>query len=242
MATATVPSAPPIPLTRTLVDVVNYVRPGQRVLVTDVKWEDYEHLLAWRDEHRPRSVRLAYDQGRLEIMVVTNLHERLRRVLDLMLIIWITETGGEYLPSGQLTHKRDDLEKGFEPDECYYIQSWKRVAGLREIDFTTDPPPDLMIEVEVSRSVLSRLPIIAAFKVPEVWRYDGEKVAILLLQPDGSYAESQSSRAVPNFPFSEVAKYLAMAESSGESFASIDRQFRAWIKSLPAGTPTTPTN
>ena len=46
---------------------------------------------------------------------------------------WIEETGGEYLPSGQLTHKRADLERGFEPDECYYIQNWKKVGGLREL-------------------------------------------------------------------------------------------------------------
>src|SRR5262245_45303659 len=114
MSTATIPPATPVPETRTLIDVVSYVRPGQRVLVTDLEWEDYEQLLAWRDEHRPRSVRLAYDHGRLEIMVVTNLHERLRRILDLLLITWLEETCGEYVPSGQLTHKREDLERGFE--------------------------------------------------------------------------------------------------------------------------------
>jgi Uma2 family endonuclease len=233
MTTTAVPVVP-APQTRTLVDVVNYVRPGQHVLVTDVDWEEYEQLLTWRDQNRPRSVRLTYDEGRLEIMVVTNFHERLRRVLDMMLTIWITETGGDYVPSGQLTHKREDLEKGFEPDECYYIQNWKKTVGFREIDFKKDPPPDLMIEVEVSRTVQSRLPTIAAFKIPEVWRFDGEKVVILLLRSAGDYAESPSSLAVPNFPFSEVGKYVALAENSGESFSSIDRHFRSWIRGLPA--------
>src|SRR5439155_22415191 len=102
----------------------------------------------------------------------------------LLIEAWIAETGSEYVPSGQLTHKRKDLERGFEPDECYYIQNWRKVAGLREIDFSTDPPPDLTIEVEASRSLLGRLPILAAFQIPEVWRYDGEHLTVLLLQPN----------------------------------------------------------
>jgi Uma2 family endonuclease len=131
----------------------------------------------------------------------------------LLLITWLEETGGHYVPSGQLTHQREDLEKGFEPDECYSIQNWQKTVGFREIDFTRDPPPDLMIEVEVSRSVLERLPIIAAFKIPEVWRYDGETVVILLLQPNGTYVKSKTSLAVPSFPFAEVPRFQKLAES-----------------------------
>lgn len=230
MTTTAIPVAP-APPTRTLVDVVNYVRPGQHALVTDVDWEEYERLLEWRDQNRPRSVRLTYDQGRLEILVVTNVHERYRRILDLLLIKWLEETGGEYVPSGQLTHKREDLEKGFEPDECYYIQNWKKTVGFREIDFAKDPPPDLMIEVEVSRSVLGRLSTIAAFKIPEVWRYDGTRVIILLLQSDGSYAESETSRAVPTFPFAIVPRFQRLSEEPQVSFAEVARKFSAWIKS-----------
>ena len=223
----------------TLAGLVNYVRPGESLLLTGVAWEDYEQLLDWRDDWR-RTVRLTYDHGKLGIMVVTNLHERLRKMLALLIEAWISETGGDYVPSGQLTHKRKDLERGFEPDECYYIQNWQKVPGLREVDFTVDPPPDLSIEVEVSRSVLGRLPIIAAFKVPEVWRYDGERVTVLLLDTDGTYRESPVSVAIPNFPFANAPHYLGMAAAIDAGFASIDRQFRAWIRSTsPPSPPTT---
>jgi Uma2 family endonuclease len=239
MSTATVePTLPPPSAPASLADVVNYVRPGQHVLVTDVSWADYEQILRWRDAHRP-GARLTYDRGRLEIMVVTNYHERLRKVLAQMIEDWIEETGGDYVPSGQFTHKKEDLEKGFEPDECYYIQNWKKAAGLREIDFRTDPPPDLAVEVEVSRSVISRLPILASFKIPEVWRYDGERVTILVLGPDGAYQESTTSRAIPNFPFADAPRFLEMAGSVDVGFATISRQFRAWTRSRvplpPAG-------
>jgi Uma2 family endonuclease len=237
MSTAT--TTPPSETVPTLAGLVNYVRPGQRLLLTGVSWEDYEQLLDWRDDYR-RTVRLTYDSGRLEIMVVTNLHERLRKALALLIEAWIEETGGEYVPSGQLTHKRKDLERGFEPDECYYIQNWPKVAGLREIDFMVDPPPDLSIEVEVSRSILSRLPIIAAFKIPEVWRYDGERVTVLLLDLDGTYRESDTSAAIPNFPFADAPRFLGMASAVDIGFAAIARQFRAWVRAtFPPPAPTT---
>jgi Uma2 family endonuclease len=213
-----------------LIERLAAARPGELVDVADVAWEDYERLLEWRDANR-RGARLTYDSGRLEIMVVTNLHERLRKILAMLVEAWIEETGGEYLPSGQLTHKREDLEKGFEPDECYYIQNWKKVAGLRQIDFFKDPPPDLMIEVEVSRTVEGRLPVIAAFKIPEVWRYDGEAVTILMLQKNKKYKAAPASRAIPDFPFGDAPRFLEMAASVENSYATIAREFRQWIRS-----------
>jgi Uma2 family endonuclease len=214
-----------------LADILAYANAGQYIAISDVSWEDYERLLEWRDKHR-KGARLTYDRGVLQIMVVTNPHERLRKVLAMLVEAWLEETGGEFVPSGQLTHKRKDLRKGFEPDECYYIQNWKKVAGLRQIDFLKDPPPDLMVEVEYSRKVKGRLPIIAAFKIPEVWRYDGEQLIVLQLQPrKGRYAEVEQSRAIPGFPFHEAPRFLEMARGVEISYAEIGRQFRKWIRS-----------
>jgi Uma2 family endonuclease len=236
MNTTIVSGVTPAPQVPTLIDIVKYLRPGQRLAVTEVTWGDYEQLLEWRDDYR-RTVRLTYDHGRLEIMVLSNLHERLRKVLAQLVEAWLSESGGDFVPSGQLTHKQKDLERGFEPDECYYIQNWKSVAGLRELDFTKDPPPDLTIEIEVSRSVFGRLPVFAAFKIPEVWRYDGEKITTLLLQANGEYQETTTSLAIPNFPFAEAPRFLTMAADVSLGFASIDRSFRQWIRLLP--TPNT---
>jgi Uma2 family endonuclease len=233
MSTATAPlPLEPQSEKATLADVVNYVKPGQHVLVTGVSWDDYERLLLWRDENR-KGARLTYDRGDLEIMVVTSYDERLRKILALLIESWLAETGGEYVPSGQFTHKRKDLEKGFEPDECYYVQSWKKVAGLREIDLLVDPPPDLTVEVEVSRTIKSRLPILASFRIPEVWRYNGKKVTVLRLGPKGKYQEAEASLAIPDFPFADAPRFLEMAASVEVGFATIDRQFRGWIRSLP---------
>ena len=235
MSTATV--SPPSH-TPTLVDVVTYLRPGQRIAATEISREDYEQLLAWRDDHR-RTVRLTYDRGRLEIMVLSIRHERPRKVLALLVEAWLAESGGDYVPSGPLTHKRKDLERGFEPDECYYVQNWQKVAGRSELDFTKDPPPDFTLEVEVSRSVLGRLPVFAAFKIPEVWRYDGESITVLILEPGGEYRASAASRAAPDFPFADVPRFLSLIDDPATSFASIDRRFREWVRTRPAPAPNT---
>ena len=241
MTTATLPPAAPAtaPVTHkpTLSDIVRYLRPGQRMLVTDITWDDYERLLVWRGERR--GIRLAYDNGRLEIMVVGGTHERLKKILAMLIEAWLGETGGESVPSGSVTHRRDDLEKGFEPDECYYIQNWAKVAGVRDIDFATDPPPDLAVEIEVSRTVLGRLPIYAAFKIPEVWRYNGEQLTVLLLRPDGTYTESPTSVALPALPVAELPRFLAMAADVSIDYISVCRRFREWVRTLPPSAPTT---
>ena len=237
MTTATIPTVlPTAPHLPTLVGLVDYVAPGERLLLTGVRYSDYFKLVEWRDEYRANSVRIAFDSGRMEIMVISNLHERFRKIIDVLVTGWIVETGGEYCPSGQLTHHRADIEKGFEPDECYYVQNWKRVAGSgREIDFTKDPPPDLAIEIEVSSTVLDRLPIYAAFKIPEVWRCDGENVTILLLQPNGQYRESAASLALPTIPWPEFLTFLRTPVTG--SYADLDRRFRSWVRSLPPAPP-----
>src|SRR5579872_67085 len=227
MTTATLPPAasPPPSALPKLAALMNNVDPGQRLLITGVHYRDFVRLAEWRDEMCRWSARLAYDHGKLEIMVVTNPHERFRKIVALLIEVWIEETGGDYLPSGQLTHSREDLDSGFEPDECYYIQNWKKVAGIRQIDFTKDPPPDLCVEAEVSRTLLVRLPIYATFKIPEVWRYNGERLIVLVLRPDGSYQESSVSRALPTLPLAELPRFLALAEDLSISFAAISRRF-----------------
>lgn len=240
MTTATVAPAPSRSAELdALIEFVDRMRAGQHLVVTDLSWADYQQLLIWRDEHRTHSVRLTYDQGSLEIMVVGNYHERLRKALALLVEAWLEETGGEYVPSGQLTHLRDDLERGFEPDECYWIQNWRKATGLRQIDFDVDPPADLALEVESSRSVKSRLPILASFRIPEIWRYDGEVVEILRLKKDGTYRSVSASKAIPKFPFGDAPRFLEMAADVENSYATIGRAFRAWIRETYLPKPPT---
>lgn len=242
MSTATVPPAAPnvpSPRTKALIALLDHAEPGFRLSLAGVRYADYVDLLHARTDAGRAGVRITFDRGEMEIMVVGGTHERLKKIVALLIETWITDTGGAYLPCGGMTHLRADVEKGLEPDECYYVQNWAKVVGARDIDFTTDPPPDLAVEIEVSRTVLNRLPIYAAFKIPEVWRYNGSRLAVLVLQPDGSYHESPVSRALPALPLNEVPGVLALADDLALDFAAITRRLREWIRTLPPAAPTT---
>jgi Uma2 family endonuclease len=243
MSTTTVPPAvpptAPSPQTKALMALIDYAEPGFRLSLAGVRYADYVELLHARTDAGRAGVRVTFDRGELEIMVVGSTHERLKKIVALLIETWFVETDSAYLPGGGMTHLRADLEKGFEPDECCYVQNWQKVAGTREIDFTRDPPPDLAVEIEVSRTVLDRLPIYSAFKIPEVWRYNGSRLVVLLRQADGSYRESSVSRAMPALPVADLPPLLALTGDVSLDFVTIARRFREWIRSLRA-TPTAP--
>src|SRR4051812_30468390 len=186
----------------------------QRFRLSCVDWPSY---LAMAKALEGRHVRLTYDRGEMELMTVSPLHERYKKLLARMLEALTEELGVDIASYGATTFKREDLEKGLEPDECYWIAHERQMRGRDDIDLNQDPPPDLAIEVEVSRSVLSRLGIYAALGVPEVWRYDGRTVRYCLLGPDGRYADSPLSQAFPFLPAAALLHFLTSAGSLGET-------------------------
>jgi Uma2 family endonuclease len=127
------------------------------------------------------------------------------------------------------THKRLDLDKGAEPDKCYWFgKRARRLRGKRQLDLSVDPPPDLIVEVDVTRTSLDRLKIFAALGVPEVWRSDGRTISFLHLQADGTYRRMMASRNFPALPVSSVREYLKQGRSA-EKTAWI-RSFRAFVR------------
>jgi len=161
--------------------------PEQRVLLSNSTWETYERLLAENVESL--GTRFAYDEGMLEIMIVSAGHESPNRTLAVLVELVGAELRKDVHPAGSVTLKRKDLEKGFEPDSCFYFRNVERMRKKDEIDLASDPPPDLVIEVDITRSSLDRFRIFGAVGVPEVWRYDGEQVLMYLLD-QAVYTES----------------------------------------------------
>ena len=76
--------------------------------------------------------------------------------------------------AGNMTFQREDLDRGLEPDDCYWIAHEPQMHNKLTWDPAIDPPPDLVLEIEISRSAQDRMGIYAALRVPEVWRFDGE--------------------------------------------------------------------
>ena len=86
----------------------------------------------------------------------------------------------------------------------------KPCAGRVHIDFDIHPPPDLAIEVEISRSSMDRLRLYASLGVPELWRWDGTRLQVSLLGKDGKYRDSDSSKAFPFLPIADLVRFLTM--------------------------------
>jgi Uma2 family endonuclease len=192
-----------------------------------VSWETYERLLAdFQDSH---AAHFAYDQGVLEIMVLSAEHERPNRTIALLVEEVALEMGIDVDNVGSHTFKREDLARGFEPDTCFYIQNAERVSGKARIDLAVDPPPDLVIEIDITHPSLEKLPLYAAAGVPEVWRYADNVVTIYCLE-ESSYQSQEVSKVLPGV-MSQVLSQFMEASISMKRTAWI-RRVREWAREL----------
>ena len=200
--------------------------PEERVVLENVSWETYERLLA--ESVESVGTRFTYDEGVLEIMVVSKSHENPNRTLAQLVEIVAEETDRDLDHAGSTTFKRKDLAKGFEPDSCFYIGHADEVRGKGELDPMRDPPPDLVIEVDITRSSLNRFPIFAAMGVPEVWRFDGDRVAMYGLE-EGRYTEIETSLALS--PLTASQSTIFLDESRRLKSTVWLRRVREWVRS-----------
>jgi Uma2 family endonuclease len=182
-----------------------------------------------------RPIRNTFDGGRIEVMTTSPRHEGWKSFVGRMIEALSEELGVDIASFGSMTMQRDDAKRGLEPDECFYIQNEPAVRGRLDLDFEHDPPPDLAVEIEVSRSLLDRIGIYAALGVREVWRFDGERFRVLLLNATGHYDPSDRSAAFPTLPLEQFSRFLLMRESAGDS--PTIRAFRAWIRANLAAPP-----
>jgi Uma2 family endonuclease len=175
--------------------------PVERVLLRDISWDFYERLLIELGDSP--GTRVTYDNGLLQIMVVSAGHDKANRTLATIVEAVAEETGVDACHLGSTTFQRPDLLKGFESDSCFYFRNAGAVRDKDDIDLTVDPPPELVIEVDVTSNSLDRFPIFAAVGVAEVWRYTNGVVLMYELH-EGSYRPIVNSLALP-IVTSEVA-------------------------------------
>jgi Uma2 family endonuclease len=196
-----------------------------RVILGDISWRTYEDLLAdLRDRSAPR---LTFDRGVLEIISPTREHEQYNTAIALLVSTVAEELEIDILNLGSTTYKRDDLMRGFEPDSSFYIQNLHSVLGKSTLDLTVDPPPDLVVEVDITSDSLNKLPIFASVAVPEVWRYDGIGLHILVLA-GGAYRESEGSVGLPPLSARVVSEFIAESRQLGST--AWLKKLRQWVK------------
>jgi Uma2 family endonuclease len=198
----------------------------ERVVLQNVTWQLYELMLAQLGENR--SVRLAYDQGILELMSPLMPHERSKRLLEKLIDIVLEELDIPAVSVGSMTCKREDLGRGSEPDSGYYIQNEPLIRHRETVNLEEDPPPDLVLEVEYSHSAVNKLKLYAAMGVPEFWRYNGKTLRIYQLFGQ-EYVQQENSLTFSPILVTEFPQFMQEAKDIGE--VAMMKKFRAWVRS-----------
>ena len=204
----------------------------QKVTFHNVSWETYERLIEERGESRVP--RFAYDRGELEIMSPQAEHESISYAAALLVEVLAEEMDIDVYGLGATTFKRENLERGFEPDQCSSFGDWKLVRGKERLDLATDPPPELLIEIGITSPSLNKLPIYAQLGVREVWRHDGERMRILGLG-DEAYVERPTGLALPPLTNDVLTRFAGEGAKLGR---------RAWMRRVRewARTHASPSN
>jgi Uma2 family endonuclease len=209
---------------------------GSSLLLSNVDWQTYTRLLRIFAE-RP-GIRLTYDRGELEILSPLLEHDWDTDFLGAMVRVLTDELGLPVIGGGSVTIRLRRRQRGLEPDRCYWIANAPRMAGRRRLDLRTDPPPDLAIETDVTRSSLNRMSIYATLGVPEVWRLEGDVLAFYVLDANRAYVGSAVSRSFPLVMPADLLPFLQQSRQGPDQNVLI-RHFRAWIQQrrAAAGNP-----
>nr|WP_290228380.1 Uma2 family endonuclease [Trichocoleus desertorum] len=182
----------------------------QKVQLSGISWQTYQALLS---ELSDRRLCLTYNQGNLEIMVPSPEHEFYKTLMGRFVETIAEELKIKIHPLGSTTFAREDLGRGLEPAECFYIRNQAAVKGKKRLDPTQDSPPDLVVEIDITSSSRDRMASYAALGVPEIWRYDGKVFRVYQLQ-NQEYQLSEASLAFPNVAIAEITRFLEQSATT----------------------------
>jgi len=198
------------------------VPPGQRMLLHDVSWQEFEQILAEFGDHR--GSRLAYNDGILEIAMPLPEHEDAKEIVSDLVKALLEELEMEFRSLGSTTFKKFQ-SKGLEPDQCFYIQNEAVIRGKKRLDLAIDPPPDLALEIDVTSRTHPE--IYAALRVPELWQFSQGTLQIKVLQGD-RYIPVPMSPTFPDLSLSEIIPhYLQLSQTMGRN--KVLKAFRQWV-------------
>lgn len=168
------------------------------VVRSPATWQDYQALCQQRGENS--IPRIKYRSGEAILMSPLPQHGREASLIADIIKVLLDWTGDEYDSFTPVTMQLPE-ESGIEPDYCFYIDHWEAISGKKRIDWRTDPPPDLVLEIEVTSysDVRDYLP----YRVPEIWLFRNPRLSIYQLQGD-EYGVQSQSRYFPEVNLSEI--------------------------------------
>ena len=192
-------------------------------------WDDYEEVLDAVGENS--GLRISFDEGRLQIMTLSPEHEKYSLLIHDIVRLVSLRLRIKVLSFGSATMNRQRKHKGLEPDDWFYVQTADVIAGKAHLDFSTDPAPDVAVEIDLHHQSLSKFPIYVALGIREIWRYD-ERSLIMYHLEEGKYVEASSSLALPMLTPEVLSEFLGRSQRKDQYEVLL--AFEDWLNSQQA--------
>ncbi|MEL6778916.1 MAG: Uma2 family endonuclease [Cyanobacteria bacterium J06597_16] len=200
------------------------IEPGQSVRLRTVTWQQYKKVLRELGTHR--AARLAYNDGKLEIMVPSTRNEDDKEIISDLIKVLMEERQIEFRALGSTTFERRADLAAIEPDQCFYIQHEQMIRGKNRIDLKVDPPPDLVLAID--KGSRNHVEIYETLKIPEIWRFEQARLSMHQLYM-GKYVAIEESPLFPNLPIKDLLPYcLEQSRTLGRNV--VIRDFRQWVR------------
>ncbi len=200
------------------------------IILSNVAWETYARFIE-ENMNKIRSPRFYYEEGNLLIMSVSPEHEEAKDTIVYLINLLTEEFQINARSFGSTTYTKDNIKRGFEPDSCFYFENESKMRGVKRLDMTVQPAPDLIIEVDITSLSTFRQHIFAAFGVPEIWRFDGEQIEILKLE-NGKYISIANSLSLPLVTPEKLTGFIK--ESQTVSRLEWINKVRTWAREVKA--------
>ena len=174
--------------------------PPGTVIKLPGNWQDYQTLV---EQLGDRSIpRIKYRPGEILLMSPLPVHGKQANIIADVVKVLLDFLGRDYEAFTPITIDLPEV-RGIEPDYCFYIDNYAAIVGKDRIAWGIEPPPDLVIEVDVTSytDVNDYLP----YQIPEVWLFKKNRLIIYSWQ-DHQYIKSLTSRYFPNFNVSEIVE------------------------------------
>ncbi len=181
----------------------------QRVILYGVSWQTYQNISSALEPHP--SVRLTYDQGALEIMTVSFLHEKLKGIIGDIVKTIANEMEIDFVSSGQTTFQIERQAGGFEGDDSFYFTNLDELRQQENIDLALDPPPALVVEVDLTNPSLNKFDLFSRLKIKELWRFHNQELTIYKLIDD-DFNERDESLFLPGVTAGKVTELIALQQ------------------------------
>jgi Uma2 family endonuclease len=169
--------------------------------------------------------RIKYRDGEILLMSPLPVHGRNANILADIVKVLLDARNQNYEAFTPITMELPEIS-GIEPDYCFYITHWQGVVGKDRINWQTDSPPDLVIEIDVTSYTTAEdyLP----YGVPEVWLFKNNQLSISVLEA-GEYQPQSTSRFFPELDLHELIRQCLQAANTVGTGVAI-RELRQRLK------------